>query len=705
MHENGIENLERENRLLRKQIKDVQNRYEEKIGELSIIRELGMALLYFQDFKQICRYVLEIIIDNTIGQNCSIMLYDHKKKQLFLLCATNPLKKGYFLEPRNVISGEDLIFTFRPGEGVAGKAFLEKQSVLVSNAKESDVFTSNRDSEVKINSLLSIPLIIKDESMGVINISHADGDVFKQNDVYLLNVLAGYIAILIHSAINYEKLQYSEANYKALSEYSNNGIAIIQDDVHYYANPKYQELTGYTIDSLKNVEFEKLLKNVDPRSDLNKILSDLKRESNNEIFSTQLRKKNGGIIDVEISASSVIYNGKRTMIISMLDITYRKILERQIINAQKMQSMGTLAGGIAHNFNNLLMGIQGNASIALMEMDSGNSCYHNLESIEKLVKNGSKLTNQLLGYAREGKFEVKPINLNNVIVETSETFGAARRDIRIYRDFTKSIFGVPADQGQIEQTLLNIYINAADVMPEGGELFIKTSNIMSEDIQDKPYKPKPGNYVHISIRDTGVGMNKETMERIFEPFFTTKGLAKGTGLGLASAYGIVKGHGGYIDVDSIKGKGTIFNIYLPATDRIILKERELPDKIHMGTGTVLLIDDEEIVIDAGEQMLNKLGYDVVIARNGKVALDIFKEKKDSISIVLLDMVMPDMGGKETFEKMKEIDPGARVLLSSGYSLDGQASEIMSQGCDGFIQKPFSLKNLSQKVKEVLEKNC
>lgn len=696
-----MENLKRENSLLLAQIKEVQSRYEEKIAELSIIRELGMSLLHVRDFKQVFKYIMEVIIHNTMAQNCSIMLLDQEKERLFLLCATNPNKDSYILESNKVFSKEDAVYSFKPGEGAAGRALLEKRAVLIENADDSAIFTLNKNTQVPVNSLLSVPLIIHGESIGVVNISHAESGVFEKNDVYLFDVIAGFIAVLVQNALNYEELQYSEANYRALSEYSNNGIAIIQDDVHYYANPKYREHTGYSIDELKKINFEMLFNSPDSRTDLAGILAELKQESSHEVFNAQLITKNGGTIDVEISASSVIYNGKRTLILSMLDVTDRKILEKQLIHAQKMQSMGTLAGGIAHNFNNLLMGIQGNASIALVEMDSEYPYYRNLANIEKLVKNGSKLTNQLLGYAREGKYEIKPLNLNNVVRETSETFGAARRDIEIHRDLADEILGVQADQGQIEQTLLNLYVNAADAMPEGGELFIRTANVTHKDMKNRPYTPKPGNYVLLSVRDTGIGMDKKTMERIFEPFFTTKGLANGTGLGLASAYGIVKGHGGYIDVDSKKGRETIFRIYLPATDEVIRDEKELPDELHMGTGTVLFVDDEDIVISAGEQMLRKLGYEVLVAGGGHEALDIYRQRQDEISIVLLDMVMPGMGGEETYEKMKKINPDVTVLLSSGYSLDGQAAEIMRRGCNGFIQKPFTLKSLSQKIKEIL----
>jgi two-component system cell cycle sensor histidine kinase/response regulator CckA len=701
MNDINSNKLKRENKLLRKQIMEVQNRYETKIAELSIIRELGMSLLYVPDFQRLFKHTLDVLINNTVAQNCSIMLLDEEENQLFLLCATNYKNDSYIVDPKNIFSKEDVLYSFKPGEGISGRALLEKKPILVKSAEESKIFAKKTETPLSINSLLSVPLIIYDKAIGVLNLSHSDDNVFNTEDIYLFSAIADFLTISISSSINYEKLQYSEENYRVLSEYSNNGIAIIQDNIHYYANPKYVELTGYDIDELKGMTFESLIKKSYSEKNLLKILANLKKGSNNEVFNVQMRRKDGTIIDTEISASSVLYNGKQTLLLSMLDITDRKLLEKQLIHAQKMQSMGTLAGGIAHNFNNLLMGIQGNASIALVDMNSDNPYYKNLLNIERLVKNGSNLTTQLLGYAREGKYEIKPLNLNKIIKETAETFGAARKDIKVNLDLTNKIYGVKADQGQLEQTFLNLYVNAADAMPGGGELFLKTANVTKENMNNKPYDPKPGNYVYISIRDTGVGMDKNTMERVFEPFFTTKGLAKGTGLGLASAYGIIKGHGGYIDVDSTKGEGAAFNIYLPATHEMITNEKEVSDEIFTGTGTILLIDDEEIVIYAGEQMLRKLGYSVIVANNGNEALEIYERDHNRIDLVLLDMVMPGMGGKETYTKLKEINSDVKVLLSSGYSLDGQATSIMEQGCDGFIQKPFNMKTLSQKVKEII----
>ena len=349
------------------------------------------------------------------------------------------------------------------------------------------------------------------------------------------------------------------------------------------------------------------------------------------------------------------------------------------------------------------MGIQGYASLMLMDIDSGHPHYKRLKGVEQQVQSGSTLTKQLLGYAREGKYEVKPITLNQMVKEVSDTFAMTKKDITVHLDLAEDLHVIKADQGQIRQTLMNLYVNAADAMPRGGDLFLKTVNVTDRAIKGKPYTPKPGDYVLLTITDTGTGMDKNTMERIFDPFFTTKGMSEGTGLGLASVYGIIKAHGGYIDVDSEKGQGTTFSIYLPVSETEGGKQKELITEVLKGKEGVLLVDDEDVIIDVSRELLQTLGYEVYVARNGREAIDTYKANKDKIDIVILDMVMPDMGGGEAYDIMKDIDPNIKALLSSGYSINGQAAEILDRGCNGFIQKPFDITQLSQKLREILEK--
>jgi len=424
-------------------------------------------------------------------------------------------------------------------------------------------------------------------------------------------------------------------------------------------------------------------------------------------YELKLVHRDGSFVDILLSASLLRGAGgepEGTLGI-FKDITDKKRLEVQLRQAQRMEAIGTLAGGIAHDFNNLLMGIGGNASLMLMEIDSGHSFYERLKTIEKLVQMGARLTSQLLGYARKGRYEVRPIDLNRLLEDTSEAFGRTRKEIEIRRDLSGDLFPVMGDQGQIEQVLYNLYVNAADAMPSGGFLFLRTKNVTHEEIKGKFYRPKPGTYALIEVTDTGIGRDEGTKDRIFEPFFTTKEMGRGTGLGLASVYGIIKGHGGYIEVESEKGRGSTFMIYLPASraEEEVRERRPPADELLKGDETILVVDDEEMVLGVCSRVLQFLGYTVIGARTGREAIEKFRERKDEISLVILDMIMPGMGGGKTYDLLKEIDPSVKVILSSGYSLDGQAMEIMERGCNGFIQKPFDIKNLSRKIREILDK--
>jgi two-component system, cell cycle sensor histidine kinase and response regulator CckA len=381
----------------------------------------------------------------------------------------------------------------------------------------------------------------------------------------------------------------------------------------------------------------------------------------------------------------------------------RQELEAQLQQAQKMEAIGTLAGGIAHDFNNLLMGIQGRASLVLADMDFSNPLFEHLRGIEEYVRSAADLTKQLLGFARGGKYEVKATDLNELTDRNANLFGRTKKEITIHRKFQPGLWTVEVDRRQIEQVLLNLFVNAWQAMPAGGEIYLETKNVVLDEAYVKAYGMKTGEYVKISVMDTGMGMDEYTKQRLFDPFFTTKGMGRGTGLGLASAYGIIKNHEGIITVYSEKGHGSTFNIYLPASRKGVSEEKELLGDLVEGEGTILLVDDEDLILEIGKPLLERLGYEVLLAKGGKEAIEVYQGNMNLIKIVILDMIMPKMSGGETFDRLRAINPQVKVLLSSGYSINGQAQEILKRGCHGFIQKPFNLRELSQRMGELLGK--
>jgi len=499
-----------------------------------------------------------------------------------------------------------------------------------------------------------------------------------------------------------EALKRSEEKYRTLFEDSRDAVYITTREGKFIeANQSFLDLFGYSREEIIDLKAQEAYVNPDDRSRFQK---EIEQKGSLRDFEVKLRRKDATEMDCLISATvrraddgSILgYQG------IIRDITEKKRLEAQFQAAQRMEAIGTLAGGLAHDFNNILMGIQGNTSLILLNKTSTHPDYERLKNIEQGAKTGAELTRQLLGFARGGKYEVKPTALDELIERTSDMFGRTKKEIAIHTKYQKDIWAVEVDRGQIEQVLLNLYVNAWQAMPGGGDLYIETENVTLDEDYVKPFDVEPGRYVKISVTDTGVGMDEATKQRIFEPFFTTKEMGRGTGLGLASVYGIIRNHGGIINVYSEKGKGTTFEIYLPVSQRELIKEEELPEELLKGTETILLVDDEDMIIDVGQGMLKALGYTVLVARGGKEAIELYKANRDKIDMVILDMIMPGVGGGETYDRIKEIKPDIKVLLSSGYSINGQAEEILDRGCDGFIQKPFNMRQFSQKIREILD---
>ena len=565
----------------------------------------------------------------------------------------------------------------------------------------SDLVESAADSPDAINGNLPVDINDRQVLLNIIPIKDED----RNSIIVILNDVS-------ERKLVEEALDQSEEQYRKLVEISPNTILVHSEGIIHYINPAGVKLFGASgPQDLIGRPYLDLVHPDDRAGSKERMKKMIEEGSIAPFREHRFITLDGKVIDVESTGTTFKYQGKIMIQAIIHDITERKKAEEektrlasQLLQTQKMEAIGTLAGGIAHDFNNLLMGIQGHTSLMLMDIDSSHPMFEHLNEIKNHVKNSVNLTKQLLGFARGGKYETRTTDLNELIKNQTRMFQRTRKEITIYENYEKNLWATDVDRGQIEQAMLNLYVNAWQAMPGGGDLTVKTETIIIDEKYDAHFEVKPGKYVKISVADTGVGMDEVTRQRIFEPFFTTREMGRGTGLGLASVYGIIKNHEGFINVYSELGEGTTFTVYLPASGKAVVKEKRTYEKLVIGQGTILLVDDEKMITDVGKQIIKRLGYDVLTAGGGKEAIEIYKENQDKIDLVVLDMIMPVMGGGETFEKLKEIDSNVRVLLSSGYSLNSQASEILAKGCAGFIQKPFYMKEFSQKIAAILKED-
>ncbi|GAB4363695.1 MAG: hypothetical protein Kow00128_04680 [Deltaproteobacteria bacterium] len=434
------------------------------------------------------------------------------------------------------------------------------------------------------------------------------------------------------------------------------------------------------------------------------------------LLETRHRAKDGRIVPVEVSVNYLEFDGKEFNCAFARDISERLLareeserLQEQLLQSQKMEALGILAGGVAHDFNNLLTGILGYADLLDREALPGTRTGKAAKVIRESAERASRLTAQLLGFARKGKNLAVSVDLVRTAGDVAKILERTiDRRIRIVTRFPGSAPAVLGDPTQLSQVAMNLGVNARDAMPEGGELTIAVEERELDDAFCRSHPgAAPGRYVALLVRDTGVGIPAPNLSRIFEPFFSTKEPGKGSGLGLSMVFGIVKNHGGLITVDSREGEGTAVTVFLPAHDG-----RPAAEDDGDGTwiprsgrkGVVLLVDDEETVREVCASMLDVLGYEVIPATDGEEGVARYRERWKEIDLVILDMIMPKMGGRDCFRRIREINPAARALLATGYSLDGAVQETLNEGIEGFLQKPFRLDQLAGAVSRALRRS-
>ncbi len=382
-------------------------------------------------------------------------------------------------------------------------------------------------------------------------------------------------------------------------------------------------------------------------------------------------------------------------------------LQEQLRQSQKMEAIGQLAGGIAHDFNNLLTVIKGYSQLSLMQLNEGNPLREKVEEIQKAADQAASLTRQLLAFSRRQVMEMRVLDLNILIKDLEKMLHRIIvEDVELITFLADDLGRVKTDPGQIEQVVMNLTINARDAMPKGGKLTIETTNVeLDEEYARDHVATKPGQYVMLSVSDTGVGMTQEVKERAFEPFFTTKDKGKGTGLGLSTVYGIVKQSGGNIWIYSELGKGTTFKIYLPRVDEPPeeMVEKVMKEELPRGSETILIVEDNEEVRKLAMRVLEKQGYNVLEASNGDDALHLPKERKESVHLILVDVVMPGISGRQFVEQFKEVCRDCKVLYMSGYTDNTIVHHGVLEKGMNYIQKPFTVEGLARKVREVLDK--
>ncbi|MFC1477180.1 PAS domain S-box protein [candidate division KSB1 bacterium] len=501
-----------------------------------------------------------------------------------------------------------------------------------------------------------------------------------------------------------DKLQFTQS---AIDRHSDEAFWINSSGRLEYVNDAACDVLGYTHDELLNMNIWDIDINY-TESIWAERWENVKRVKRITVESFQ-RSKDNRLIPVEVSANYMMLGDNEYIVAFARDIALRqkeedekKKLEAQLLHAQKMESIGRLAGGIAHDFNNILTGIVGYAELLKLQFSDDSTLEgKSVDVIIEGVDRASNLTKQLLGFARRGKFNPVPVDLNNTVKQVLKMSEKIfEKNISVITEYGE-INNIIADENQIEQVLTNLMINSKDAMPRGGALSIKTEEVYLDENDVSSLPGLQADYhVKFTMSDTGIGMTKDIKEHIFEPFFTTKGEGVGTGLGLATVYGIIKNHYGYIGVYSEPGEGTTFTIFLPATkEDAIRKGAEIPTI--RGKATLLVIDDEENVRNILKQQLESFGYTVITAEDGNSGLKTYKKNRNKIDLVLLDMIMPNMAGKETYGKLRKLNPDVKVLLSSGYSHDDKTEEILREGVIGFVQKPFRMNELLKILNEVL----
>jgi two-component system cell cycle sensor histidine kinase/response regulator CckA len=669
-----------------------QKRTEELNAALYAIAARSQAA---EDLQQFFAAIHDIVGQLMNARNLYIALYDPQSQLLSF---------PYFVDE------EDPAPATKPlGRGLTEYVLRSAEPLLATPAVFEDLVRRGEVELIGAPSVdwLGVPLKSGTACIGVLVVqSYNQNTRFAERDREILKFVSQQLAAAIEHKRHEEALRRSEARSRSLILSAAFGICRCT------VGGRFLDVNPALITMLGQGSVENLLQ-LNARRDVfvnpqewDRLAEDYRRSGSLNGVEVQWRRKDGRVIIVRLSGCAACLTDEPEEVLELIaeDITERRQLEEQLRQAQKMDAVGRLAGGVAHDFNNLLMVINGYTEVLLEQLEKGGAMHQKVQSIQQAADRAATLTRQLLAFSRKQHLELKVVDVNSAIGDMERLLRPLiGENIELVTRLSSEAGHTRADAGQLEQVIMNLVVNAKDAMPAGGKLTLQSRDVTVRQKFHEPRFIQPGRYAVISVSDTGHGMDKETQSRIFEPFFTTKEKGKGTGLGLSTVYGIVKQSNGYVFAESEPGAGTTFYVYLPRADESAeeLSPAKSPQTEAGGCETVLLVEDEESVRELVRLTLTARGYNVLEAENGECGLRIAEDFKEHIDILITDVVMPGIGGRELAKKLLGLRPGISVLYLSGYTED----TVVTQGALGpdtaFLQKPFTLQNLAKKVREVL----